>query len=685
MKRFLLFIFTFTISFNYLLGQNFTEVAGLSGMNFSYGTADFEGGGGISFADFNQDGFDDLTFCTELGSDIRYFQNDGAGGFTEIFPSIPENLAETKQVLWVDYDNDGDKDLFATAYLDINRLYQNNGSFVFTDVTAQSGLPVADEYKEHGTYGASFGDYNNDGWLDLYISNYGDGITLQPEANHFYRNVNGMFEDVTAATGTDGGIRQSFCSIFLDYDNDLLPDMYVANDRVEFANFLYRNTGSDYTDVSSASGAGITIWAMNTGAGDFDGDGDLDIYVTNVGSGNFSSMLVNNGGTFTDEAMARGVAYGPRIGWGGNFFDYDNDSDLDLYVCGLSTTLPNGFYVNQGDGNFSEPLLTSGGLGGIDVVNSYVNAIGDINNDGNLDIAVSNNSIVNVRVWENQETSVNNWLKVHLEGETSNRDGINCWIEAYADGKKWVRYTHTSMAYLAQNSYYHHFGVDKNLTLDSLIVRWPAGTVDKLENVSANQLINLKEGSTITALPVELQAFQAKPVGNDYIALNWEVENEKDFAGYEIQRSIDGRNFQAIGWQQGSGAETLTSYNFKDREVRKGIDYFYRLKMTDLDGSFEFSKVVKAHLNLKDGFELGTIHPNPTKNSNVSLNVNTSLAENIFIQVYNQTGNLILNQETNINAGENNISLTTENWTAGIYLVKVSNGTKEVTRKLIVH
>jgi len=128
----LILLFCLTISFNLLFGQTYTEIASANGMGFPFGNSQFEGGGGISFADFNQDGRDDLTFCTELG-------------------------------------------VFATAFLNINRLYQNNGSFVFTDVTAASGLPTSAPYKDHGTYGASFGDYDNDGWLDLYISNYGEG------------------------------------------------------------------------------------------------------------------------------------------------------------------------------------------------------------------------------------------------------------------------------------------------------------------------------------------------------------------------------------------------------------------------------------------------------------------------------------------------------------------------------
>ncbi len=683
MKKNLLFALMF--SFNLLFGQTYSEVASSNGMNFAYGASGFEGGGGISFADFNQDGFDDLTFCTQLGDNLRFFENDSNGGFIEIFPSIPANTAETKQALWVDFDNDGDKDLFVTAYTDINRLYRNNGSFMFTDVTAMLGLPVSDEYKDHGTYGANFGDFDNDGWLDLYITNYGLGSTDMPHPNYLYKNNNGTsFTDVTTP-GTAGGTRQSFCSIFLDYDNDLTPDLYVANDREEYPNVLYKNNGGSLTDVSVGSGADVAIWAMNTGAGDVDNDGDLDIYVTNVGNGNFSSLLMNDNGSFTNEAVSRGVAFGPRIGWGGNFFDYDNDTDLDLYVCSLTTSAPNGFYVNLGDGNFVEPLVASNGLGGIDNVTSFVNAIGDINNDGKLDIAVSNNAAANVMLWENQETNNSSWLKVHLEGVTSNRDGISCWIEVYVNGQKRVRYTHTAMAYLAQNSDYTHFGLGGTTVIDSLIVRWPRGNVDKLEDVAVNQLVSIVEGSTlISSLPVELRSFNAQPVDNEYIALNWTVESELDFAGYEIQRSLDGRTFEAIGWEDGSEAQVSTNYGFKDLEVTKGTDYFYRLKMIDLDNSFEYSKVVNAHLDLKNGFEIGTIYPNPVKDAEVSLNINTNLDENIFIEVYNQTGSLVLNQQRNIASGENTIVLPTNDWVSGLYLVKVGNGAKEEIRKIIV-
>ena len=682
----IILLFSLTISFNLLFGQTYTEIASLNGMSFPFGNSQFEGGGGISFADFNQDGRDDLTFCTQLGDDIRYFMNTG-GSFTEIFPSIPANLGETKQVLWVDYDNDGDKDLFATSFLNINRLYRNNGSMNFTDVTAASGLPTSAVYMNYGTYGASFGDYDNDGWLDLYVSNYGEGPASSLYPNQLYKNVNGVFTDVTASTNTGGGNKQSFCSIFVDYDNNNTPDLYIANDRVEFSNDLFQNNGGSFTNVNNVSGAGISIWAMNTGAGDMDGDGDLDLYVTNVGNnGNQSSLLVNNGGTFTEEASVRGVPFGPRVGWGGNFFDFDNDIDLDLYVCSLTAGMPNAFYVNDGTGNFHEPLISSGGLGGIDVVTSFVNAIGDINNDGNLDIAVSGNASSDMMLWENQSSNGNTWLKVHLVGTASNRDGISSWIEVYVGGQKLVRYTHSSMAYLAQNSYYHHFGLDKSLTVDSMIVRWPSGIVDMVENIAVNQTYSILEGSfSVVALPVDLLSFDARPIDSKYIDLNWKVENEVNFSGYEIERSIDGRDFTKIGWLKGRDAVSQTQYYFKDSEAKRGISYFYRLKLIDLDGSFEYSKVATARLELQDGFEIGSIHPNPVENTDVTLSINTNLQENIFVQIYNQTGMLVLDQKFSIDTGTNDLQIATTGMASGLYLVKVNNGRKEEIRKIIVH
>lgn len=469
--------------------QTFDEVAEINNISYTYGQGIF--GGGLSFCDFNGDGWDDLTLTSEQGQPLRFFQNTG-GSFMEL-PLLVFDTTETKQVLWVDYDNDGDKDLFVTSYDAPNRLYQNDGTLEMIDVTTAVGLPVDSE----STFGAMFGDINKDGWLDLYVMNRVIGMQVN---RMFVSDGDGTFTDFTADSIATNHSRLSFCGIFWDYNRDGWQDIYVANDKFT-KNTLFKNLGVVenaivFQDVSDISNAGIRLEAMNTSGIDYDGDGDLDMYVTNTQAGNV--FLENQGdGTFIDLTQNTHTALN-RFCWGANFFDYDNDRDLDLYV---STSIPqkespNALMTNI-NGIFVEPYAAIGGIGYKDTVSSYGNAIGDFNNDGLLDIAVQN-QVFDMMLWQNTTTnvSVGNWLKIELEGTIGNRDGIGSWIEVYSNGQRQTLYTYCGEAYLAQNSTYHHFGLSEFEQADSVIVRWLSGVVDKQYNVEAGQTIKIIEDST---------------------------------------------------------------------------------------------------------------------------------------------------------------------------------------------
>ncbi|MCB0640876.1 MAG: VCBS repeat-containing protein, partial [Phaeodactylibacter sp.] len=191
-------------------------------------------GCGVSCADFNGDGFDDLTVATGHGNRLLFYQNNGDGTFTKIPPMVKYKF-HTKMVLWVDYDNDGDKDLFLTGWQHPNRLYRNDGGPLLTDVTAAAGLPISDDW----TWGASFGDYNNDGHLDLYVCNREKDLY----SNFLYKNNgDGTFTNVTTETKAGDETQLTFQSIFWDYNNDGYQDLYMANDRL-YGNSLYKNNG----------------------------------------------------------------------------------------------------------------------------------------------------------------------------------------------------------------------------------------------------------------------------------------------------------------------------------------------------------------------------------------------------------------------------------------------------------
>ncbi|EDP94336.1 ASPIC/UnbV domain protein, partial [Kordia algicida OT-1] len=374
------------------------------------GVDDYSGtiylGGGISFCDFNNDGWDDITIGTQSGDPLKIYKNNGDGTFSLETTMVPSNNAQQKQVIWVDFDNDGDKDLYVSSDVDGSRLYRNSGN-TLTDVTISAGLPTAAQ----DNFGASWGDYNNDGYLDVFLCNRG---LSTPQPNYLYKNNgDGTFTNVSASAGIDTGSHLSFCSAFFDYNNDGWQDIYMANDKTNTTNILYKNNGDgSFTDVSEESGTNLAIDAMSVTISDFDRDGWFDIYVTNGIPGNY--LLRNNGdGTFSNVAAGTGTMF-ESIAWGAVFLDANNNGDLDLYVSGsldggVPSLMSAAFYTNNGNGTFS--IESSSGFEN-DTSESYSNAIGDTDNDGFPEIIVSNSGGDDIFLWKNETTSTNNWLKV---------------------------------------------------------------------------------------------------------------------------------------------------------------------------------------------------------------------------------------------------------------------------------
>ncbi|NNK88077.1 MAG: T9SS type A sorting domain-containing protein [Flavobacteriaceae bacterium] len=474
----------------------FTEVASPSGVGLSCGDTFL--GNGITFHDYDNDGWDDLTINTDGSSALRFFRNVN-GVFSQEFLLLPIESYQSKQANWVDIDNDGDKDLFVTSDTEMVRLYENTGNMNFQDITLTAGFPTVNMY----SYGASWGDYNNDGYLDVFISNR-DEVTYNIP-NFLYRNNgDGTFTNVTVSAGLVTTANSSFCSAFFDFNNDGWQDIFVANDRVVYPNFLYKNNGDGtFTEVGASSGAGLYMNAMSATVDDFNHDGWFDLYITNTSAGNV--FLMNNGDeTFSDITASTGTAFN-GWGWGAVFLDVENDADLDLYVSGmLSFTninlIPYAFYENNNSGIFSQPAATGFE---IDDESSFSNAIGDINKDGLIDIVVANDEASDIFLWKNETNTNNNWLKVRLQGSVSNRDGIGSVIEIGINGNKQYRYTLCGEGYLSQNSQTEHFGIGLNTSVDYIKVSWLSGIVDILYNIPANQEIQLTEGTA----PLSADAF----------------------------------------------------------------------------------------------------------------------------------------------------------------------------------
>lgn len=532
----------------------FDNVAAQIGVNYSYGDSEY--GGGVSFADFDNDGWDDITYTSENGENIYFLKNTN-GEFNLVSFNGISNTNKTKQVIWVDYDNDGDKDLFVTALEGKNSFYINDGEMNFTDISSTIGIFQTDLF----TYGASFGDIDNDGDLDLFISN-----RSPIDHNYLYRNDSGTYVDITDSSGISLEGQLSFCSIFFDYDKDGLQDIYVSNDKEENINRLYRNLGDGvFEDVSDFSNAGIDISAMSTTLGDFNNDGWFDIYITNTPFSQISTiignvLLKNNGdGTFTNIATETGTSFN-SLGWGSVFLDADNDGFLDLYVSssldGSAQFLSSAFYHQQNDETFIIPQDIGFSS---DLRESYSNAIGDINNDGKPEIVVVNDTDNNF-LWQNNTSNQNNWLKVKLEGVISNRDGIGNTIEININGQSQYRYTLAGEGYLSQNSFYEFFGMGNATEVDYVKVTWTAtGESEIINNIAANQAIIIKEGSGVLSSVNNLKdtkfAVYPNPSANGVFKLS--VANQEivslqvfDISGRLITKKIDLKNNDQINLSQ---------------------------------------------------------------------------------------------------------------------------------------
>lgn len=419
-----------------------------------------------------------------------------------------------------DYDNDGDLDLYVSADPhDI--LYRNNGDGIFEDVTAVAGISVPGD-----GVAAAFGDYNNDGNLDLYIAvndgwdilfrNEGGGrfrdvswevnvsnprrarsatfadfdndsfldiyVVNEGAANILYRNIRGtLFDDVADAMGVaDQGPGR--CSAWGDYDNDGDLDIYVTNKNAP--NIMYRNDNGSFKNITEKAGVEGIGDSTGVAAADYDNDGNLDIYV----DGDPQNYLYHNNGdgTFTDVAADAGVTHSGQESTPA-FGDYDNDGDLDLYLTVWKGKAV--LYSNNGDGTFAD-VTEAAGLGALG--DGWGGVFSDYDGDGDLDIYASYTTRFNILYQNNG--SDNNWLHIKPLGSLSNKNGIGTWVELTAGGVLQVREVSGGSGYGSQASFTVEFGLGKNAVADVVEIKWPSGEVTKLTNVQVNQLIVVEEG-----------------------------------------------------------------------------------------------------------------------------------------------------------------------------------------------
>ncbi|MEM7102673.1 MAG: CRTAC1 family protein [Bacteroidota bacterium] len=633
-------------------------------------------GSGISFCDINNDGFDDISIATETGEPPHFYIN--TNGFFIKNLLVPGLLCDSKHLLWADYDNDGDKDLLITCEDGANKLYNNDGNLVLTDVSVAAGIPQTID----PTFGAAFGDYNNDGWLDIYLVNRSFGGILSDATNYLYQNMgNGTFQDVTAATATADFGKGPFCAAFIDYNGDGWQDIHISVDKYNAPNTMFLNDGmGQYINTSVSTGTDISIDAMSITPGDYDNDGDEDLYITNGWLPPYNVLFKNNGDeTFTNSATAAGVLY-QDFCWAANFLDFNNDSHLDLYVCSQANTgNPNALFLNNGDETFTHLSITG------DNFISFSNAVGDYNNDGKLDMVTSGHSVFPTAFYENISTNTNNYIKVDLQGTISNRDGIGSWVRAYVNGETYSRYTHCGEGYLNQNSFAVHIGIGTAAIIDSLKVTWLSGIEDIIYNVSPNQRLLMVEGSTSQTLPLELISFEAIPESLS-AKLFWETQSEENVGHFDVLRSKDGVNFTKIGSVNAANENnSINRYSFDDTSLSNGQTYYYRLRIINFDDTQQFSKIVSVKIKQNEENSI-SILSNLIPSSQKSFNLISDKQQIVNLSLVSPSGQIIFRySDYELKVGQNIINWETT-LPQGTYFVSITGNERIIDSfKVVLH
>ncbi|MEN3332684.1 MAG: enediyne biosynthesis protein [Blastocatellia bacterium] len=491
-------------------------------------------GAGCAFFDYDNDGWMDIYLVNSGAADFyrpatplknALYHNNHNGTFTDVTDKA--GMAGGTFGMGVaagDYDGDGWQDLYITSY-GRNLLYHNNGNGTFTDVTDKAGVAAPG----WSTCAVWF-DYDNDGKLDLFVSSfvaydktqhvlctdetlkqfyYCVPRLFKPRPSHlFHNNGNGSFTDVSQASGIAASPGKSFGAVASDFNNDGLIDLFVANDTMP--NFLFINQGDGkFEEEGLAAGVaygdnGKPRSGMGVDAVDYDGDGWQDMFVANIDQEFFSLYRNRKDLSFTDDPGEIAPATQMLSGWGLKFFDYDNDGDADLLlVNGHPDDL---IEMRVARVKYQEPMLlfenTGRGFKNVSAASGAVfakefsgrgMAIGDFDNDGDLDALISNNGQAPVLL-RNQGGNRNNWLGLQLVATKSNPAAVGTLIIWQAGGVKRSRLKTGGGSYLASHDPREVLGLGAATKLDSLEIRWPSGKLDRLTNLPLNAYVKVVEG-----------------------------------------------------------------------------------------------------------------------------------------------------------------------------------------------
>ncbi len=694
----LLCFYVFALSHSY--GQGYTDVSSTSGINFQHTGVDFSidhsFGTGAAWFDYNNDGFLDI-YITNRNVANKLFKNNGDGTFTDVAVSlgVDDSSFDGAGVAIGDINNDGFQDIYL-ANGDEDKIYLNNFGGSFTDITIGSGIEVSGDSR--GT-SASFGDYDEDGFLDIYVANHdiipgSTNASLQDRL--FLNNGNNTFTDVSGLLGVSELSEAGFIGGWTDYDKDGDLDIILVND-CGYSTIppggtrIFRNDGGTdpindwtFTEVSTFIIGNDCSHGMGIGIGDYNRDGWMDIFYTDIGVPN---LFKNNGGTFSHVTNSSGMGNqgGGDYSWGTSFLDYDNDMDQDIVMAvgAFFPTSPDQYsnFYNNGGSNFFFNVAASLGVDVGAKTRTIVH--GDYDNDGDLDLLMVNYDSL-VTLYRNDVINNNNYLRIFLDGDAGNKDGIGAKVKVTTpDGKVQYFEMRSGSNLGGGDEICAHFGVGINSFVLEVEVTWLSGSTTTVYDITINQVLTISESNSMP-LPVELIEFtgEAKERVNH---LNWSTASETNNAFFEIQRSEDGATFNQIGIVQGNGnSNIINHYSFIDAMPLTGRNY-YRLKQIDEDGNYAYSKIIV--ITFSQFSNLINIYPNPTNGDKFFAEFSFNTNAPISLELFDLNGKLILqNYSIQMNGqSSSTFEFSIGNMPKGIYYCRITHPTLTVTQKLVVN
>jgi len=497
-------------------------------------------GSGGAWIDYDLDEDWDLYLVNCQGEENNItntlYENIGNGRFIRTSNTGSEDVGEGMSVSVADYDNDGDPDLFVTNYGDF-KLFRNNGNKTFSDV---SSIAFPEGIKDSWYGGSTWGDYDLDGDLDLYVAGYVD-FSRRPQytnlrfpmdfgglPNTIYRNNgDGTFKDLTSELNVlSDASRKSMQVLFHDFNEDGFPDIFVANDTD--ANGFYLNQGNGTFKVfSGPSGLSTTDGSMGIEIGDINNDGLSDIVYTNYAAEvNAIAYLIDNkssndgklrNAVFTqnfDSPMIHKLSW-PKISWGPGLFDLDNDGDLDLFFANGHLNSVSGdnrqsnlLFENNGNGLYKDISNSSGILGTGERIHRSA-MFADYDDDGKIDMFITvngqqiedgkGNTVFDPNqgrgiLFQNQSKTKNNWIKIRLEGKQSNRDAFGTAVSLISNKIKQKQFLISGEGYFSSHAKELYFGLGQSNMIENIQIKWPNGLVQTFKDILPNQTIHLTEG-----------------------------------------------------------------------------------------------------------------------------------------------------------------------------------------------